>query len=35
MNVTKIVSIMMHHIRVLVTLASHLMMMSCTVMVTF
>lgn len=34
MNVTKIVTILMHHIPVLVTLASHLMMTSCTVMVT-
>jgi putative component of membrane protein insertase Oxa1/YidC/SpoIIIJ protein YidD len=34
MNVTKIVTIMMHHIHVRVALASHLMMTSCTVMVT-
>ena len=35
MNVTKIATIMRHRIHVLVTLASHLMMTSCTVMVMF
>ena len=35
MNVTKIVTIMMHRIHVPVTLASHSMMMSCTVMVMY